>query len=173
MGNLLDLWLHEVDNLELWIAEDRGFPMWKKRVIITHLLAQAWDNVCKENEATQRKTFEFLGAAKRMGHNMTVDGSNDARTQLGGIVIYSFSDADGGAPGDDNDVEGAGVEDDNEADKADAEDPDNDDDISEVRRGVPPRVGASGAHGVPVQEEEDRSWGALGRDLISGTPHAG
>ena len=65
MGKLLDLWLRQGNNLELWMSEDGGFPMWKKRVLITDLLAQAWDNVCKGNEDTDCKAFDFLASATR------------------------------------------------------------------------------------------------------------
>ena len=105
MGKLLDLWLTKDDNLELWMSEDGGFPMWKKRVLITDLLAQAWENVCDGNEATECKAFDFLASATRIGHNMTIDGSNDAQIHLSGIANYSFSDKDGGEPGDDSELE--------------------------------------------------------------------
>ena len=82
MGMLLDLWLAQANNLELWMSEDEGFPMWKKRVLITDLLAQAWENVCKGNEATECKAFDFLASGTRIGHNMTIDGSNDALIHL-------------------------------------------------------------------------------------------
>ena len=111
MGKLLDLWLTQDNNLELWMAEDGLFPMCKKRVLITDILAQAWANVCKGNEATECKAFDFLASATRIGHNMTIDGSNDAQIHLSGIENYSFSDKDGGEPGDDSELEGADVED--------------------------------------------------------------
>ena len=127
MGKLLDLWLGEDNNLELWMSEDGGFPMWKKRVLITDLLAQAWENVCNGNEATECKAFDFLASATRIGHNMTIDGSNDAQIHLSGIANYSFSDKDGGEPGDDSELEGADVEDEDEADVPEEEDAENDD----------------------------------------------
>ena len=68
------------------MSEDGGFPMWKKRVLITDLLAQAWENVCNGNEATECKAFDFLASATRIGHNMTIDGSNDAQIHLSGIA---------------------------------------------------------------------------------------
>ena len=85
MGKLLDLWLTQDNNLELWMSEDGRFSMWQKRVLITDLLAQAWKNVCKGNEATDCKSFHFLASATRIGHNMTIDGSNDAHIHLTGI----------------------------------------------------------------------------------------
>ena len=33
MGALHDAWLMEEGNLELWTAEGKGFPAWKKRVL--------------------------------------------------------------------------------------------------------------------------------------------
>ena len=105
MGKLLDLWLGQGNNLELWMSEDEGFPMWKKRVLMTDLLAQAWDNVCNGKEGTERKASDFLVSATRIGHNMTIDGSNDAQIHLSGIANYSFSDKDGGEPGDDSELE--------------------------------------------------------------------
>ena len=80
--------------------------MRKKRVLITDLLAQAWENVCNGNEATECKAFDFLASATRIGHNMTIDCSNDAQIQLSGIANYSFSDKDCGEPGDDSELEG-------------------------------------------------------------------
>ena len=154
MGKLLDLWLTKDDNLELWMSEDGGFPMWKKRVLITDLLAQAWENVCDGNEATECKAFDFLASATRIGHNMTIDGSNDAQIHLSGIANYSFSDKDGGEPGDDSELEGADVEDEDEADVPEEEDSENDDDVCGVRKRKE-RSGAGGAAGGAQEEEEE------------------
>ena len=63
--NNFDLWLMKDNNLEPWVSEDGLFPTWKKRVLITDLLAQAWENVCKGNECTQCKAFDFLAAVRR------------------------------------------------------------------------------------------------------------
>ena len=65
---------------------------------------------------------------------MTIDGSNDLQIHLSGIANYSFSDKDGGEPGDDSELEAADVEDDDEAGVPEAEDPENDDDVCGVRK---------------------------------------
>ena len=139
------------------MAEDGLFPMCKKRVLITDILAQAWANVCKGNEATECKAFDFLASATRIGHNMTIDGSNDAQIQLSGIANYSFSDKDGGDPGNDSELEGADVED--EDDVGEEEDPENDDGVSGVRK-VKERSGAGGAAGEQ-EEEVFSNWKGL------------
>jgi hypothetical protein len=78
-------------------------------MLITDLLAQAWENVCKGNEATDCKAFDSLASTTRIGHTMKIDGSKDAQIHLSGIENYSFSDQDGGEPGDDSELEGADV----------------------------------------------------------------
>ena len=89
MGQALDKWLETGDNLALWTGEgEHVMPMWKKRVMITHLLADAWETVCAR--------FDFTMAATRIGMRMTKDGSNDELIKIQGIDRYAFSDADAG-----------------------------------------------------------------------------
>ena len=79
------------------------------------------------------------------------------RTQIHLSVIenYSFSDKDGGEPGDESKLESADEEDKDEADVPEEEDPENDDDISGVRK-VKERSGAGGAaRGAQEEEEEE------------------
>ena len=98
MGKLHDEWLMVDENLELWTAEGKGFPMWRKRVLITHLAAQAWENVCKR--------FDFEKASTRLGMRMTIDGSGDQFIKMQGLSSYEFCDEDGGAVGMESDEEG-------------------------------------------------------------------
>ena len=72
--------------------------MWKKRVLITQLAAQAWEKVCAR--------LDFEAAAQRLGMRMTVDGSGDQFIRLQGIDNYSFTDADGGPAGEESEEEG-------------------------------------------------------------------
>ena len=131
MGKLHDEWMQEPGNLELWTAEGKDFPMWKKRVLITHLAAKAWENICSR--------FNFEAAATRLGMRMTVDGTGDQFICIQGINNYTFCDADGGDPGAESadegidaeeaetagaDVDGAAVE---AADSSDAEEIDSSD----------------------------------------------
>jgi hypothetical protein len=102
MGHLLDAWLIVPGNLELWSAEGKEFPMWRKRVLITNLAAQAWDNI------TSR--FNFEAAATRLGMRMTSDGSADNFIRIQGVASYTFTDADGGDPGAESEDEGVEVE---------------------------------------------------------------
>jgi len=99
MGHLLDAWLMEPGNLEMWSAEGSAFPMWKKRVLITQMAAQAWENVCRR--------FNFETAATRLGMRMTSDGTGDNFNRIQGVDSYTFTDADGGAPGQESEDEGA------------------------------------------------------------------
>ena len=122
MGKLHDDWLMKPGNLELWTAEGGGFPMWKKRVLITNLAAEAWENVCAR--------FNFEGAAQRIGMRMTIDGTGDNFIRIQGIENYSFTDADGGPPGAESDEEGVEPEEEEELDE-DIED-DGEEDGSEV-----------------------------------------
>ena len=70
MGHALDRWLENADNLALWTGDGAAvMPMWKKRVLITQLLATAWEQVCSR--------FDFTKAATRIGMRMTADGSGD------------------------------------------------------------------------------------------------
>ena len=98
MGKLHDDWLMEDGNLELWTSEGKDFPMWKKRVLITQLAAQAWENICGR--------FDFEKAATRLGMRMTIDGSGDQFIKIQGVESYTFCDADGGAAGAESDDEG-------------------------------------------------------------------
>ena len=74
--------------------------MWRKRVgvLITHLAAQAWENVCKR--------FDFEKASTRLGMRMTIDGSGDQFIKMQGLSSYEFCDEDGGAVGMERDEEG-------------------------------------------------------------------
>ncbi|KAL3903279.1 MAG: hypothetical protein SGPRY_011741, partial [Prymnesium sp.] len=86
----LDRWLDQDDNLKLWTPEasDGGFPMWRKRALISHLAAQAWEKVCQ--------TFDCEKAATRIGMRMTIGGSDDEQIKIQGVDHYSFSDEDAG-----------------------------------------------------------------------------
>ena len=89
MGQALDRWLEEDDNLDLWTGEGENvMPMWKKRVLITQLLATAWETVCER--------FDFTKAATRIGMRLTMDGSGDDDIKIQGVDEYTFLDADGG-----------------------------------------------------------------------------
>lgn len=88
MGHALDNWLTQGENMQLWVAKEGGFPMWKKRALITHLAAEAWERVCGR--------FDFEKAATRIGMRMTIDGSGDEYIKLQGVENYSFCEADGG-----------------------------------------------------------------------------
>ena len=87
MAHLHDDWLSKDNNLELWTAA-ADFPAWRKRVLVTWLAAQAWENVCTR--------FDFEGAATRLGMRMTIDGSGDELIQMQGVEHYCFTDEDGG-----------------------------------------------------------------------------
>ena len=106
MGALHDAWLMEEGNLELWTAEGKGFPAWKKRVLITELAAQAWENVCAR--------FNFEAAAQRLGMRMTIDGNGDQFIRIQGVDNYTFTDADGGPAGDESEEEGLDPEEEEE-----------------------------------------------------------
>ena len=67
--------------------------MWRKRVLITQLAAQAWDRLCSN--------FDFEAAATRLGMRMTAVGSGDDLIQVEGVTQYDFTDEDGGAFADD------------------------------------------------------------------------
>lgn len=90
MGYALDMWLEEEDNLAMWCGEGAQFPMWRKRVLITQLLAQAWEHVCGR--------FDFEKAATRIGMRMTMIENDEADKliQIQGVENYSFCDADAG-----------------------------------------------------------------------------
>lgn len=88
MGHALDDWMSEGNNLDMWTAEGTDFPMWRKRCLITHLAAKAWQKVCQ--------TFDFVRAATRIGMLMTADGTGDSEIQPQGLPDYSFTDAHGG-----------------------------------------------------------------------------
>ncbi|KAL1496863.1 hypothetical protein AB1Y20_014447 [Prymnesium parvum] len=106
MGKLLDEWLMDEANLSMWISPGTGFPMWRKRVLITEMAAKAWESVCSR--------FNFEAAATRVGMRMTVDGSGDQFIRPQGIENYSFTDDDGGDAGAESEAEGADVEHDND-----------------------------------------------------------
>ena len=89
MAHLHDSWLAQDSNLEMWTG---SFPMWRKRVLISQLAAQAWDRLCSH--------FDFEAAATRLGMRMTADGSGDDLIQVEGVTQYGFTDEDGGAFGD-------------------------------------------------------------------------
>jgi hypothetical protein len=61
--------------------------------------AQAWENVCRR--------FNFETAATRLGMRMTSDGTGDNFIRIQGVDSYTFTDADGGAPGQESEDEGA------------------------------------------------------------------
>ena len=94
MAHLHDSWLAQDSNLEMWTG---SFPMWRKRVLITQLAAQAWDRLCSN--------FDFEAAATRLGMRMTADGSGDDLIQVEGVTQYDFTDEDGGAFADDGESE--------------------------------------------------------------------
>ena len=107
MGNQKDEWLMLPGNLELWTAEGKGgFPVWKKRALLTQFAARAWEKVCAR--------FDFEKAATRLGMRMTIDGTNDQLIKVKGIDNYTFSDANGGAAGAESDDEGADPEEEEE-----------------------------------------------------------
>ena len=85
-------------------------------MLTTNLRVQIWENVCRGNEATDCKAFDFFASAIHPGHNMTIDGIDDDKIELSGIANYSFKDADVGDPGDDSELEGVYVKDEEEAD---------------------------------------------------------
>ena len=87
MAHLHDEWLSKDDNLELWTTAT-NFPAWRKRVLVTWLAAQAWENVCRR--------FDFEAAATRLGMRMTIDGSGDELIRMQGVEQYFFCDDDGG-----------------------------------------------------------------------------
>lgn len=118
MGNLFDTWAMEPGNLERWTAEggsaaivDGAFaPMaaWEKRVLITQLAAEAWENICAR--------FDFEKAATRLGMRMTVNGDGDDLIKIQGMENYSFSDRDGGEDGDGTRSDDEGFDEDLHAD---------------------------------------------------------
>jgi hypothetical protein len=73
------------------VVQSGDFPLWRKRVLITQLAAQAWESVCAR--------FDFEAVATRLGMRMTIDGSGDEQICIEGVDSYSFCDADGGEPG--------------------------------------------------------------------------
>ena len=85
IGVLQDEWLAEDKNDVLWAGV---FPMWKKRVVITQIAGQAWDELCH--------TFYFAAAARKIGMFMTRDGTNDDLIRIDGVEKYTFTDADAG-----------------------------------------------------------------------------
>ena len=92
MSHALNKWMEVEENLAKWVGEgENALKMWEKRVLITHLLAEAWEKVAS--------TFDFEKAATRVGMRMTVDGSGDSDIRLQGVEGYSFTDADGGEAG--------------------------------------------------------------------------
>ena len=92
MGHELDTYLEADDNLDKWVGEGPdAMKMWEKRVLITQLLAHAWEKVCQ--------SFDFEKASTRVGMRMTVDDSGDDLIKLQGVPDYSFTDADGGDDG--------------------------------------------------------------------------
>lgn len=101
MGDQFDRWAMEGDHLDRWVAEKRDeggvepLAAWEKRVLLTTLAARAWEKVCN--------TFDFERAATRLGMRMTVDGSGDDLIKIQGLPEYSFTDADGGEPGEESD----------------------------------------------------------------------
>ena len=130
MGHLLDEWLGEASNLEMWTGD--SFPMWRKRVLLTQLAAKAWENICER--------FDFEGSATRLGMLMTVDGSGDDLIKLRGCETYTFTNADGGAAAAGSDDEDAGLADegadpDDEADELADVDDQSDDEDDEVEDG--------------------------------------
>ena len=132
MGHLHDAWLMEGDNLEMWTAEGRGFPAWKKRVLITELAAKAWENVCAR--------FNFERAALHLGMRMTIDGSDDQFIKIQGLENYSFTDADGGPAGAESEEEGLDPDEEDELEEdveenGGEDDSDVDDDADEVDGG--------------------------------------
>lgn len=93
MGHALDRWLEEDNNLQRWTAapgagDGQALAMWEKRVLVTHLVAAAWEKVCA--------TFDFEKAATRLGMRMTINGEGDELIKIQGVENYSFCEADGG-----------------------------------------------------------------------------
>lgn len=88
MGHALDVWLEKEENLAMWTGEGTSFPMWRKRALITNLLAEAWESVCSR--------FDFEKAATRIGMRMTIDDTGDDLIKIQGVENYSFCDEDGG-----------------------------------------------------------------------------
>ena len=98
MAHLHDDWLSKDGNLELWTTAT-NFPAWRKRVLVTWLAAQAWENVCRR--------FDFEAAATRLGMRMTIDGSGDELIQMQGVERYFFCDDDGGGSDYESEVDGS------------------------------------------------------------------
>ena len=67
MGKLLDLWLTEDNDLEPWMSEDGRFPIWKKRVLITDLLAQAWKMCARETRPLSARHSIFWRQLHELG----------------------------------------------------------------------------------------------------------
>jgi hypothetical protein len=74
-GELFERWLDESDNLERWC--DGKITAAEKRILTTHLLAEAWEHVCE--------TFDFEKKAKQLGAGLAADGSRDGMIQLQGL----------------------------------------------------------------------------------------
>ena len=160
MGHLHDKWLMQPGNLEQWTAEGTDFPMWKKRVLVTNLAAQAWENLCGR--------FDFERAAQRLGMRMTVDGSGDQFIKLQGLDSYTFTDADGGPPGAESDEEGMDPEDEEELDE---EVNDDGDDFSEANG---EEVGeASGGDDTDSSEDDTALEGTVATFIGNATAPAG
>ena len=98
MAHLHDDWLSKDGNLELWTTAT-NFPAWRKRVLVTWLAAQAWENVCRR--------FDFEAAATRLGMRMTIDGSGDELIQMQGVERYFFCDDDDGGSDYESEVDGS------------------------------------------------------------------
>ena len=67
-AHYLDEWLEDDDNIELW--ESGQFPPSQRRILVTHLLAKAWQKVCSR-PASLRRYFTKTGCG------MTATGEDD------------------------------------------------------------------------------------------------
>lgn len=88
LGEFLVEWMMLEGNLSKWTGK---MHMWEKRVLLTHLAAQAMEKTCER--------YDFEKAGTNLGMLLTLDGTHDECIKIQGLPDYSFCDDDAGSDG--------------------------------------------------------------------------
>ena len=83
MGDLLDDWLAEGNNLDRWSgSKSLSMTASDRRVLLTKLIADAWERVCE--------ALDFEKAALPTGALMTIDKSGDEGIRPQGLLEQQY-----------------------------------------------------------------------------------
>lgn len=86
---VLDEWISDPERPQNWEEwSSARIPASRKRVLMTHWYADAYDRACAK--------FDFVRVFTSVGHHLTVDGSHDEMIKLQGCSSFTFTDADAG-----------------------------------------------------------------------------